>query len=257
MAYGMQLSVETEELMKRYSTLNVFVAAIVGLTVSLGGTWARAVPCQDVSCALSQTQNNEIRATRPDQRIRSFVQKNNLPSFTQHGKMVFATNAQTDSGKYLGQLSPNLVEFFITPGFHHLYTRVGDKTYSRISGLGESSWYKSSSERIGVLVHLTDSEMGRLKTYVDQARTDPDRTIGKFIYGGGRPPSASNCTSWITWASIGDRGETLARILGVYESGMPQGFIGSLMRSSSDRVKAIVVHNPKENFGNSYSFDLH
>jgi hypothetical protein len=216
--------------------------------------------CEDGLCRLTAQEQQRIRATPAAQRLQSFVRENQLASFTKNGKLHFATRGQTNfttgASSYLGQLSPNLVEFFVSPGFHHLYTRIGDKTYSRISGLSESGFYTSSSERIGVLVQLSDSEMGRLKQYVNGACQNPSRALGPFNYGGGRPPQASNCTSWITWAPIGDRGETLARLLGVYESGFPQGFLGSLMRSSSDRVKAVVVHNPRNDFNPSYELDL-
>jgi len=196
-----------------------------------------------------------------EERIRSFVQANGLPSFSKQGRVWFATrsgaNMSNGAQSYLGQLSqPNMVEFFVSPGFHHLYTRIGDKTYSRIIGLSESSWYASSSERVGVLAQLSDSEMGRLKSYVASACRNPDAVIGPFNYGGGRPPQASNCTSWVTYAKIGDRGETLAQLLGVYESGFPQGFLRSLIGSRSDRIKAVVVHNPRSDFNEQYQPNL-
>jgi hypothetical protein len=220
---------------------------------------ARAA-CEDGFCRLAPQEQERIRAAAPAQRIGSFVRENRLPSFNKNGKLFFATSSGTNftngGSSYLGQLSPNLVEFMISPRFHHLYTRIGDKTYSRVIELSESGYYTSPSERIGVLVQLTNSEMGRLKQYVDTACRNPSQAIGPFVYGGGRPPQASNCTSWVTWAPIGDRGETLARLLGVYESGFPQGFLGSLMRSSSDRVKAVVVHNPTREFNANYQFDL-
>ncbi len=237
--------------------LTAFTLSIVlGLALAPA---ARAA-CEDGLCRLTPQESQRIRAVAPGQRIDGFVRENRLQTFNKNGRLHFATNGQTNftngAASYLGQLSPNLVEFFVSPGFHHLYTRIGDKTYSRISGLSESGFYTSSSERIGVLVQLSNTEMGRLKQYVDGACRDPQRALGPFNYGGGRPPQASNCTSWITWAPIGDRGETLARLLGVYESGFPQGFLGSLMRSSSDRVKAVVVHNPKREFNASYQLDL-
>jgi hypothetical protein len=237
------------------------LSTLIALTLAVAARATIAMPCQDNACRLAANEAQQIRSVPVDQRIAKFVRDNQLPSFTKNGKLFFATNQQRASfaqGKngYLAQLSPNLVEFFITPGFHHLYTRVGDNTYSRISGLSESSYYTSSSERIGVIAHLTDTEMGRLKTYIDEACRNPMQKLGPFNYGGGRPPQASNCTSWITNAQIGDRGETLARLLGVWESGMPQSFLGSLMSSSSNRVKAIVVHNPTRDFNPSYELNL-
>jgi len=235
------------------------VALSAALAILAHGALALATPCQDVNCALPAQETARIRAIPVDQRIQSFVRDNNLPSFTKGGKLYFATrnvNTSSAANGYTSQLSPNLVEFFVSPGFHHLYTRVGDKTYSRITGLSESTYYGSSSERIGVIAQFTDSEMTRLKTYIDSACRNPSQVLGPFVYGGGVPPRASNCTSWITNAKIGDRGETLARLLGVWESGMPQSFLSSMMSNGSSRVKAVVVHNPAGQFGPDYQLNL-
>ena len=138
-------------------------------------------------------------------------------------------------------------------GFHHLYARVPkagsngklqQHVYSRITGLSRSSWYKSTSQQVSVICELSDREMGNLNKFLDRAVANPREVIGKFVYAGGRPPSASNCTSYITTAKVGERGESLARLLGVYESGMPQGFLRSLISRGNSRVKAVVVHNP-------------
>jgi hypothetical protein len=229
------------------------------LALALAARTAGAA-CEDALCRQTTQETQRLRAVPAAQRVGSFVRDNNLPSFTRNGRLHFATGQRTNftngAQSYLGQLSPNMVEFFVSPGFHHLYTRIGDKTYSRISGLSESGYYTSSSERVGVLVQLTDTEMGRLKQYVNSACRDPNRVLGPFVYGGGTPPRASNCTSWISTAKIGDRGESLARILGVWESGFPQGFVGSLARSASDRVKAVVIHNPTGTFNQSYELNL-
>jgi len=188
-------------------------------------------------------------------RLRTLVQSNRLPTFQKHGKTYFATKNSTPMNQYTA-LSNNVVEFFISPGFHHLYTRIGDQTYSRIGGLSRSSYYRGSSERIGVLVELKSHEMERLKSYLDRAEANPGQVLGPFNYNGGRPPNMSNCTSYITNAPIGRNGESLGRVCGVGESGFPQGFLGSLMRSNNERVKAVVVHNPSGTFSENYRFNL-
>ena len=94
--------------------------------------------------------------------------------------------------------------------------------------------------------------MSNLNKFLDSAVANPSKVIGKFNHNGGRPPHASNCTDYITTAKIGERGESLARVLGVWESGMPQSFLRSLMRSGNDRVKAIVVQNPNGDFNERY-----
>ena len=195
------------------------------------------------------------------QRLSTFIQQNQLKTFTKHGKKFIATQRNTNI-KPLHNLGKNVVEFFVRPGFHHLYTRVPtacggadlkQHVYSRITGLSKSGWYPSSSEHVGVLVQLTDREMSNLQDFLGRATANPSQVIGRFVYGGGRPPTASNCTSYITTAKIGERGESFARLLGVWESGMPQSFLRSLINSGNDRVKAVVVQNPASNFDQNYN----
>jgi hypothetical protein len=211
--------------------------------------------------AQGQQQRTNTAATGVDakrglqQNLQTLIQQNGLKSFTKNGKMFFAKPGSTAKADYT-KLGKNVVEFFVRPGFHHLYTRIGGDVYSRISGLSKSSYYPSSSQQIGVLVELKDAEMRKLQTFLDSARANPRQVIGPFVYAGGQPPRASNCTSYITYAKIGERGETLGKVCGTYPSGFPQGFLSSLMRSSSDRVKAIVVHNPKGEFKADYKLDL-
>ncbi len=190
-----------------------------------------------------------------DRQVKQFVSQNRLKSFKKHGKPVIGVKNMRDTAQYLKLGGKNVVEFFVRSGFHHLYTRVPGKqgndtkqwVFSRITGLSRTEWRKSSSEQVSVLVELNDKEMTNLNKYLDKARENPSKVLGKFVYAGGRPPNASNCTSYITCAPIGERGESLARVLGVYESGMPQGFLRSLMSRGNDKVKAVVVHNPKGN----------
>jgi hypothetical protein len=190
------------------------------------------------------------------------VRTNQLNSFTKNGRCYVATKSNTDMKPYL-HLGKNVVEFFVSPGFHHLYTRVSKmgsngklehKVYSRISGLSRSNWYSSTSERVSVICELNNKEMSNLNKFLDKAVANPHEMLGEFSYGCGTPPRASNCTSYITNAKIGEHGETLARVLGVWESGMPQSFLGSLMRSGNDKVKAVVVQNPSSSFNENFDF---
>ncbi len=216
------------------------------LTNRMGGLRAR----QNQNQRVGQIQRNSSFG----QQVKQFVQNNRLKSFTKHGKPFVGVKGVSDMKQYTKLGNKNVVEFFVRPGFHHLYTRVPGKAqtgsgteqwvFSRIGGLSRSTYSPSSSEQIGVLVELNDKEMGNLNKYLDKARANPSKELGPFVYAGGRPPKASNCTSYITCAPIGERGETLARVLGVGESGMPQSFLRSLMSRGNDRVKAIMVHNP-------------
>ena len=238
--------------------------------VIMAGTLAHATPRHrqnDVrrtnSTSQVRSQNNQPRMDGLQARLNSFVQQNRCHTFTKSGKKFIGVqrDANMDGYKNLGK---NMVEFFVRSGFHHLYARVPAKgsdgqlqqhVYSRISGLSRSSWYKSSSEQVSVLCELSDREMGNLNKFLDRAVANPREVIGKFVYAGGRPPSASNCTDYITTAKVGERGESLARILGVYESGMPQGFLRSLISRGNDRVKAVVVHNPAGNFDQNFDMN--
>ncbi len=203
-----------------------------------------------------QQRTNTIDPNRGlQQNLQTLIQQNGLTAFTKNGKTFFAKPGSTAKTDYT-RLGKNVVEFFVRPGFHHLYTRIGNDVYSRISGLSKSSYYPSSSQQIGVLVELKDAEMQKLQRYLDSARANSQRVLGPFVYAGGQPPRASNCTSYITYAKVGDRGETLGKVCGTYPSGFPQGFLSSLMRSNSDRVKAIVVHNPQGDFNANYKLDL-
>ncbi|MCK5798073.1 MAG: hypothetical protein KAI47_12850 [Deltaproteobacteria bacterium] len=187
--------------------------------------------------------------------LKTLIQEHGLTSFTKNGKLYFATKANKVMPDYT-KLGKNVVEFFITPGFHHLYTRVGEDVYSRIGGLTKSTYRDSSSEKIGVLVELKPAEMQKLLNFVTRAHANPSAVIGSFSYNGGRPPEKSNCTSYITYAEVGDRGQTLGAVCGTFPSGFPQGFLSSMMRSSSDRIKAVVVHNPTSTFNSSYALNL-
>ena len=188
--------------------------------------------------------------------LSAFIQQNGLKSFTKGGKTYFATTRQTPTTDYT-KLGKNVVEFFVSPGFHHLYTRVGNDVYSRIGGLSKSDYRDTGSQKIGVLVELKPAEMTKLNDFLARAHANPREVIGPFNYNGGAPPTKSNCTSYITYAKVGERGETLGRVCGVWPSGMPQSWLGSLIGSNDKRIKAVVVHNPTGEFSTNYKLDLH
>ena len=236
-----------------------------------------AGPCQDRFCGIDDSTHAQVKATAPDQRVRDFIRSNNLPSFTgARGVPVFAVPKSlysSSSGygygsptysagekQYLTVLSPNLVEFAVSS--HHLHTRVGDRDYDNISSLSDNAWRGPSSysgDRLGVLVQLTDNEMTRLRQWIDRARQDHDGVLGRFNFNGGDPntpgPSkASNCTSWVTCARVGDRGESIGQLAGVGNAAEPYSWVKGLARYGSNRIKGVVVHGPDETkpFNQSY-----
>ncbi len=239
---------------------------------------ALAAPCQDRFCGIDDGTHARTKAIAPDQRVRDFIRSNNLKSFTSaRGVPVFAIPKalySTSSGygygaptysagekQYLTVLSPNLVEFAVSS--HHLHTRVGERDYDNISSLSDNAWRGPSSysgDRLGVLVQLSDSEMTRLRTWIDRARQDHDGVLGRFNFNGGDPNygtganKQSNCTSWVTCARVGDRGESLGQLVGIGASAEPYSWVKGLARYGNNRVKGVVVHGPDESksFNQSY-----
>jgi hypothetical protein len=254
--------------MKRMYLLTLrFILGLVVLSFVVVGA-AQAKPCQDRACGIKQTTYFKVKAVAPEQRISGFIQKNNLPSFSLRGIPVFAmpkglfssnqSYSYSSSPKYskgekeyLTQLSPNIVEFAVSS--HHLNTRVGDGNYDNISSLTAGKWRgpSYSGDRLGVLVHLSDSEMGRLRNWIDRAVKDHDGTLGTFEFNGGDPRTPapnkkSNCTSWVTCAPIGDHGETLGQLTGLGNYAEPYSWVKGLANYGNTRIKGIVVHAPDE-----------
>ncbi len=262
------------------SRIHVRAALSLSLTLLLAvaARGALAGPCQDRFCGIDDATHSRVKATAPEQRIASFIQSNNLPTFrSARGVPVFAVPKRLFSANngysygaatysdgekaYLTQLSPNLVEFAVSS--HHLHTRVGERDYDNISSLSDNAWRGPSSysgDRLGVIVQLTDSEMGRLRGWIDSARANHDGVLGRFNYNGGDPnygtgsSKQSNCTSWVTCARVGDRGESIGQLMGYGNAAEPYSWVKGLARSGSSRVKAVVVHGPDESkaFNQSY-----
>lgn len=249
--------------MSRRTLLTISLGSLLLLVAQVG----LAAPCQDRLCGIDDATHSRVKATAPEQRVRDFIRSNNLPTFTgSRGVPVFAvpkTLYSTGSGygygtptysagekQYLTQLSPNLVEFAVSS--HHLHTRVGDRDYDNISSLSDNAWRGPSSysgDRLGVLVQLTDSEMTRLRSWIDRARQDHQGVLGSFNFNGGDPNSPgpnkqSNCTSWVTCARVGDRGETIGQLMGLGNGAEPYSWVKGLARYGSNRVKGVVVHGP-------------
>jgi hypothetical protein len=94
--------------------------------------------------------------------------------------------------------------------------------------------------------------MTRLRGWVDRARRDHDGTLGRFNFNGGDPnygsngSKQSNCTSWVTCARVGDRGESLGQIVGMGNGAEPYSWVKGLASYGNSRVKAVIVHGPDE-----------
>jgi hypothetical protein len=183
--------------------------------------------------------------------IKQFIQQNNLPSHERNGVLYFALNKSGFQMKedYLRACGPNTVEFFKEPRhgtYHHLYTRVGETTWSRIWGLGKSSW-RQPSQALGVLVEFSPGEMQRLNAFMEHNNRSPNSphrygNIGDFNVGGGGG-NTTHCTNYLSRAKIGDHGESLPQVLGQWGTGIAPSWISSLMRSGNARVLGVVVHD--------------
>ncbi|MFH1131028.1 MAG: hypothetical protein V1754_06815 [Pseudomonadota bacterium] len=174
--------------------------------------------------------------------------------------------AGTIEHDYLTNLSPNIIELTTSPRAGHLYVRIGRNVFDnwpaervnpeagqngktsvvRVHRWGTAS---ASTDRLGALVELTTSEMDRLKEWVDASVHETDVTLGSWNYGGGdprgnRPGRSANCTSWISYAPIGDNGQTLGDLAGVGNHNTPSSFLTSLMSRGNERVQCITLLNP-------------
>jgi|GEM_PF-3298042 hypothetical protein len=218
----------------------------------------------------SAAMNQRIRATPIKRRLQRLAKKAGLPHYVEHGRLHLAVHPRVKTADYLSLLSPNIVELSMPKQESiHLYTRIGDKTYSRDVELSESDWKRANSERVSVLVRLSDGEMAGLKAHLDKALIDPEATLGCYSGWGGGLISGSNCTSYLVDSPVGRGGKSFAQTLGVWslwnplsqlrkqwESRIPNEFINAVIRSASSRVEAVVVHNPEGEFKAGYDLNL-
>lgn len=246
-----------------------FQLLVILLLVSLLPSLSALAEVIDAHRSNTARQNRIIRATPLAQRLRKVIREEGLPSYEAHGRVHFGLPASADHNNYLSQLSPNLVELSMPRESIHLYTRIGDKMYSRMEKLDETHWRGGSSERIGALVYLKDAEMSRLKDYLDRALVDSRSVLGSYWgWGGGRLPG-SNCTSYLLDAPIGKFGKRFGDILGIWpwynpaahvkrrlQWRLPNELLTAMIESDSPRIKAIVVHNPEGTLDRNYDLDL-
>jgi len=108
------------------------------------------------------------------------------------------------------------------------------------------------------LIQLKPSEAGRLRTMLAASEREqgpehaagPRWDNGKVKDGMGRG-RYFDCTTVWTGAKIGDRGETLANLVGV-SSTTPRGFQAALENNANDRVFGVCVVGPTpQPFGNN------
>jgi hypothetical protein len=190
-----------------------------------------------------------------------------------NGKRVFtfigAPRVAAREKAYLKSFTRNVIELSVSPTFHHLYVRLGDQTYDNWPGSENGApsrvnvrrWSTEHAgvDRVAVLAELPDKVFDRVYQWIEKSYYHPRETLGMFRYGGGDPRlggarKASNCTSWISCAPVGDRGETLAELLGVRNSSEPNAFLRDLVLRGNDRVKGVCVFNPTTPAGPDCSF---
>lgn len=253
---------------------------VLALTVAVATVWAQplfAAPASDKLPGVAARSHARLRNQPVRDRLQSLARQWRLPQVRlPNGKALVSIESRshavaqgTVEHAYLSKLSPNVVEFSVSPRYHHLYVRLGAQSfdnwpganYGRPAHISVRNWgtAAAATDRVAVLVQLTTSEMGRMKTWIDNGVNRPLECLGMFSYGGGDPRAsgsskASNCTSWMSYAPIGDNGETLGELAGVGRSNEPNSFINSLVQRGNDRVHGVAVFNPTVPAGENYDF---
>ena len=262
-------------MMKSKSPLYMLTAVLVAVVASQQPSFA--APASDKTPGVSTRTHARLRARPVRTRIQSLATQWRLPRLQlPNGKTAVSIESRsariargTVEHDYLKQLSPNVVEFSISPRYHHLYVRLGNMSYDNWPGANHGlpahisarrwSTAAAATDRVAVLVQLKTSEMARLRTWIDGGVNTPLECLGMFNYGGGDPwatgrAMSSTCTSWMSYAPIGDNGETLGELAGVGRSNEPNSFVNSLVRRGNDRVHGVAVFNPTVPVGENYDF---
>ena len=106
---------------------------------------------------------------------------------------------------------------------------------------------------LGVLTRGEARRTGEFATDNQKKPTDPNNrwgTIGTFDArgGGGGAQGTSHCTNYWDVARVGDDGRTMPQLFGLGGTGIASGFIKDLMRPSSARIFAVLVHGDVRDF---------
>ncbi len=198
------------------------------------------------------------------QRLQQFAQRYEQQTHFRDGLLHLAIKPRSNNRRlrreikhaYLEACGDNVIEFFKVRrrgNLHHLLTRVGHQTVDRgrEPALKLSDWYVASgrTDRLGVLVQLRPSELGRLQNYISLASSESTApsTIGTFSVVGGDYPRSTNCTTWVAKATIGDQHETVGQLCQIGDGQITANrWIASLIQSRGARVLGAVLHNPQE-----------
>ncbi len=168
------------------------------------------------------------------------------------GNVLYLAVPSEAKDSYLKACGQNVIEFWKEPKhgtYHHLYTRLGGTNWSRIWSLSGHDWYVPSTG-VGVLSALEPSVADRTREFLKENSRNPTSgsnrygTIGEFNVsgGGGGANGKTHCTNYWECAKVGDNGETMPKLHGMWGTGIAPGWISSLMRSSSPRVFAVAVY---------------
>lgn len=128
---------------------------------------------------------------------------------------------------YIAAFSENMISFPLAQRAGHLYTRVGNKSYDFLGSVTTRDYY-FNNQRLETLVQFEPDEFMRLRTFIQNAKTNSSDVLGNFSMGGGGTGdvmkrldnnklvdgAGHNCTSWICRAPIGSNSEAIHELAG-------------------------------------------
>lgn len=140
--------------------------------------------------------------------------------------------------------------FFVLPGIFHW----GDIPIWRYR-FKRTRYPLPRSRRLETVLRLNEDEIARLQTYIANILQDRKKVLGEYDHGGSQKTRASvtdnqsldkghNCTSWLSTAPVGPRGEALLEILGGHrdeEIGTNPGWWYTFLLSQTDEDRVPLV----------------
>lgn len=120
--------------------------------------------------------------------------------------------------------------------------RDGDAYWTVNAGGRKARFHESGSCLSERLVHLSQTELARLRSRVDALMSAARRSGGPLDFDG-------NCVNvWMRFA-VGDRGESLSEVIGIREDDFGPRVMKELLEGGNERVLGAAVYPPR---GNEY-----
>lgn len=238
------------------------LVAILVVVASLVASGAHARPGPGARARVRPTQ------PRPGafSSFKQFAREMQFPTALHRGRLFINVNdfskLAMNAEAYTAIGGGKMLEFNGRGHLHTRYNGAKDAHYLFGSLYADGGYTPPRPKAVSVAVKLKDVEHRELNAYIEAARRNPQQEIGGWNYGGGRPKryyprenATANCTSWISAAKLGERGESLAKLAGVWESVSPSSWIGSLARNGNERVDAVLLHGFQGDMNNWREID--